>query len=393
MQSRRFYLVTFILALSITGCTSTYVKRNFPTKSAFIEKLSENSGSADIITKNDSLISASDLRVTGDSLQWKDSGANERSVLPLKDIKEITFVHHWGSSITYGAFSGLLLGGVVSGVLLEDETNPRWSRHPYMSGQWEDGGISPVIPGAFAGFLAGGIFGLVAGNDEHFVFDDSPSGKSLKSIRSTRNFGIKIGGHSILTKRSDDSYRSRLTIKGVPSMGVTFFYKYPLDRFFSIRNELSYLYSSSKADFSVFLPGEFEGYEARGKTEERLSIIELASAFKINLMRSRLTPYLLIGPKLDILFPGKSGLSKTLEDIKSQNYSPAGTALSSEYSRVVWGTILGAGFSTGSIFPTELFIEGVYNLDFSTRIKMHNNLDDFGLKYNEFQLNIGAAIF
>ncbi|MGE5406590.1 MAG: outer membrane beta-barrel protein [Methanosarcina sp.] len=381
------------MTLFVTGCTSTYLRKDFTSKAGFFNKINEDSAPADILMKNDSVISAGNVKVVGDSLEWEASNSAGKSALPLKDIKLISYVHHWGSSILFGAFSGLVVGGAVSSVLLEDNTNPRWKRSPYMSGQWEDNTAAPAILGAFAGFLAGGIVGLVAGTDEYFVFDNASSGRDLKYFNSPHKFGLKIGGHSNLTQRSDDSYHSRLTIKGVPSMAVSFFYKYPLDHFISISSELSYLYSSSKTDFSVFLPGDFESFEVKGKSEERMSIIELAPTLRVNLMRSRLTPYILLGPRLDILFPGKSGLSNLLDNIKSQYYVPAGVIFSSEYSHVVWGTILGAGFTTGNIFPTELFIEGMYNLDFNKRITMHSNLDDIELKYNEFQLNIGAAIF
>ncbi|MCU7494924.1 MAG: PorT family protein [Ignavibacteria bacterium] len=391
MKKSLFILIPCLIALFITGCTSTYMKKDYASKSIFYNEINEKSAPADLIMKDGSVISADNVKIAGDSLKLDASDVAGKAALPLKEVKAISYSHHWGSNVLMGALGGMFVGAAVSSVLLDDEVNN--TRHSeYMSGNWDEP-VSPVVPGALAGILAGGIVGFVAGNLDYFVLDDSFSGNDLRSLNAPHNFGIKIGGHANLTKRSDDYYyKTRLTIKGTPSMAVSFFYNYPFNPLFSVTSELSYLYSSSKTDFTVIIPGEIESFVASGKTKETLSILEIAPTARINLMKSPLTPYLLLGPKIDFLFPGNKGLSNSLDDIKSRYYASS-TTLSAEYSNVVWGAVLAAGFSTGNIFPVELLIEGRFNLDFNKRITVHNGLDNVELKYSEFQLNLGAAIF
>lgn len=425
MKNRLLLFIPCILAILITGCTSTYVKKDFPSEEAFFKQISENSGSAGLIMKGDSIVSADRPRIVGDSIKWEateykfaldpNSVSVKKYAFPLEDVKAVTFTHHWQNNASIGAAAGMIIGGILTNYLLQWglETNNTYT---------ED---NPVIfpnslPGAVAGLLAGGILGTLVGKDDIYILDDSFTQRSMVNYNYRKKLGLKIGRNSgfyyqRIIQSGYKGYYSDIFSHGKPGITATLFYNYPLSRLFSINSEFSFSSEASDATYSVSIPNNIEipreGYfELSGHSDEYLTILELSPVTRLNLLRARFSPYLLLGPKFDLLFSGTSGLNTYISGLKDR-YDLKGIGLSSGYRKFVMGVNFGAGMSTGDLFPVELLFEARYNYDITPRFETrfdfppstkyyvsHYYIATLGnrrmqFRSSEFQLNIGAAIF
>lgn len=405
------------------GCTSTFVKTDFSSETVFFKEINESSGSVDIILKNDSTFSADRLKAGKDSVMWEQSGYErfndltsrfvKRASIPINDVKAITFSHHWGANILNGMYYGALSGAVAGAFLLEISDKSVMGDHPHTA--------AGAIPGALGGVILGAITAIIAGDDELFVLDNSSSEFTLKGLNSRHKFGLKVGMHSgfnynIILQEGHNSANNSLNGNRIPSPVFTLYYNCPLGRMLSMNTEFSYASIGSDAHYSVKLPppgnSPASKYQnAAGSSEEYTKMLELAPLVRLNLFRSHISSYLLIGPRFDFLFPGESGISNFLTSLEN-NYETKGVTFSSRYNSFVAGATFGTGISTGSLFPVEFLIEARYSFDFSPRFEMefnpngykdpnawfYNGYYDSGnmhIKYRsrEFQLNVGAAIF
>ncbi|MGE5353658.1 MAG: hypothetical protein ACM3P0_16345 [Acidobacteriota bacterium] len=422
MKAKQFIISSCVLALLVTGCTSIYFKKDFSTEEAFYKQINENSGSAGLIMANDSTIDLYEPRIEQDSVKWETTNykflfdPNSRSIvkhsIPLNDIKAVTFTHHWGGNILTGIYSGILTGGVLGAALLQLD----------IGGGNSGSELSPLVsavPGAVAGILLGGIVGIITGEDDLFIFDDSPSGLKLIERNSRHQFGLKLGRNSgfsndLILQKYHNSDFTKLRSNRMPGPIAALYYNYPFSQLFSLNSELSFASIGSSTKLAVWIPNmkkadpgwRLNSYES--SSEEYMKVLEMAAVARLNLFRSNLTPYILLGPRFGILFPGESGINKFLTGLQSR-VNTQGIGLSSEYNRLTFGTTFGGGFSTGKLLPVELLVEARYNFDFTPRFVIHYNIpgdvkflspyyNDPGnqlIKYrsSEFQLTIGAAIF
>lgn len=419
-MSIRLSLLLPCILLFVSGCTTTYVKKDFPSETRFYNEINRSPGSTDIIMKNDSVVSAGDIKIEQDSLKWENTclqsytfpPRTDRFALPLNNVKAINVTHRWGNNIFTGMFSGMITGAVIGNFLVQMGNSTNSGYHP-------DDPMASLIPGALAGLLAGSVVGLLVGRDDLFILEEPLSGLKLEEMNSRHKFGIKIARHSgvnleLNQQKGANANYTKLLSDGLSGMMVTLFYNYPFSRLFSLNNELSYVSAGSSTRYSVFFPknpGEPQSYgrtEMRSSSEEHSKVVELASVCRLNLFRTRISPYVMLGPRLDFLFPDESGIDKYLRNLKNQT-NTFGIGLYSEYNKVVLGATLGAGLSTGNLFPVEMLIEARYNYDITPRFKMHydipsdlvidsRNYKDPGnqlmhYRSSEFQLSIGAAIF
>lgn len=420
MKNRLFLFVPCILVLLITGCTSTYVKKDFSSDESFLDHINENSGSAGFIMKNDSIMSIDDFKIVQDSVKWETTSykfafdPNSKSVqkhaVPLNDVKAVTFTHHWESNISAGVLGGIAIGGILTSYLTQwgEETN---------SG-YHTSDPPGFLPGVIVGFLAGGVVGIIAGKDEVYILDNSFTEESLVRYNHRNKLGIKIGRHSGFgydLKKQDghNSLFTQLSGIGKPGFALTMFYNYPYTRLLSINGELSFISEGSEAKYTIEIPKIIrEGFPEvnffSSRSNEYLSVLEAAPVARLNLWRSNLAPYIFLGPKFDLILNAQSGINDYLSTLMDQP-NTIRVGLSSKYRRFVFGTTFGAGISTGNLFPVELLLEARYNYDISPRFEMHYDMPanetyfdywyrDPGnqkmlYRSSEFQLNIGAAIF
>lgn len=425
MKIRLLISIPCILAFLFTGCTSTYVKKDFSSESDFLKKINENTGSADICMTNDSLVKAKELKVDNDSVKYeacyqkvssdKSTGSyygsilmeTRKSSIPLNEVKNISFVNHSGPNIGYGLLTGVAAGGVISGLLLKMGYDSNSGHHTY-------GFITQAIPGAIAGGLVGLITGMLIGQKELFIFNNPLPKENFNSTNYNHRFGIRVGwlsgfNYNVRDMDGVNEYYARVKGEGIPGYAVSLLYNYPFSSQMSMNGELSYISIGSEAHTSLKVPGNQDYYFTSSRSDEKLKIIELAVPLRLNLFRSPDSFYFLAGPKLDILFPGESGISNFLTSIKNQ-YNFEGQSVSAEYKKWVLGVTFGGGITTGSMLPVELLIEARYNYDLTPRFEMNyispksNNFNSslffiptantrMPYKSSEFQLSIGAAIF
>jgi hypothetical protein len=101
---------------------------------------------------------------------------------------------------------------------------------------------------------------------------------------------------------------------------------------------------------------------------------------KVSLPWGTLSPYLLAGPRLDILL----GHSQDHDFMKSVN---------EEYEPVVVGLTAGAGVQAPGILPGNAFVEFRVNLDITEAFKGGNpNLVDVDIKNKSFDISLGVGL-
>jgi hypothetical protein len=419
-------LIPCILIFLIAGCTSTYVKKDFSSEEDFFRQINKNSGTADIIKMNNSVAEVKDITVSNDSLKWKISYDNSRAdaspsvtrnlSLPVKDVKAVSIMHHGGSSLFYGTLAGITAGGVLGGLFTPVKTSSN-------SGEHIDYGTSIVI-GAIAGILPGAILGLIMGDEDLYVFDDSFTRGSLKKYNSSHKFGLKLGRHSgfnykNLPSEGADLAYVKITGYEAPGFMATLLYNQPFSRQLLISYELSYISERTDAWYSVHIPEDINQTSSMlrafsDRSAERLNVLELSPVGRLNLFRSPISLYLIAGPRFDFIFPGESKAAAFFNNIKNQ-VNTQGIGVSAAYNKMVFGATFGGGFSTGNLLPVELLIEARFNYDITPRFKIHYDIpasaeffhnvyiqsalvkDPGSMRMNygssELQLNIGAAIF
>ncbi|MCU7498897.1 MAG: PorT family protein [Ignavibacteria bacterium] len=421
MKVKLLPLFPCILVLFITGCTTLYVKNDFHSKEGFYKGVNENSGSAGLIMKNDSIISIDEPKIAEDSIKWEtvsyrfafdpNSMSIEKHAVPLNEVKAVTFTHHWGNNISMGVLAGMTIGGILTNYLLQ------WggaSNSGYHVNDPPD-----FLPGAVLGFLAGGIVGIIVGKDEVYILDESFTAGSMVNYNYRNKLGIKIARQSgfnfeLKQQEGHNSGFTHLGGEGTPGFALTIYYNYPCTRQLSINGELSFISEGSEANYTILIPklihDDFsEVTFFSGQSKEKLSMLEAAPVARLNLWRSGFVPYIFLGPKFDLILNAQSGINNFLSNLKYQS-NIIQVGLSSKYRRFVFGTTFGAGISTGNLLPVELLVEARYNYDLSPRLELHYDMPA-GEKFfdnwytrdpgnqkmlyrsSEFQINIGAAIF
>lgn len=413
-----FVFLLLLSAAIFSGCTHNLSKSDFENESLYYKEVNSLAeGRAVRLETKDSTFTAENVKFDGDQLNgvikqtlnpftWNEKTIEKTFTVPASELKSISLTKRT-SSISKGALIGMLAGVTWGGTFFDmgSESNSGHSTD-YLSGA--------IITG-LAGTIIGGITGLIVGDDYVFSTQDRLSCTALFSDNSVHKYGLKFGYHSgFNTGNFTEQGRSNGNIHSIgerkPGISVTFFYNYPLGKNFSLNSELSYISAGSNEVYSAAVPIKndpiffFNTIEHR--SVENVKLIELAPLIRLNLAKGTFTPYFLIGPKFAVLIPpANSQKEKYFSDINNQ-YGGNDFSVSASYKNFFWAGVVGAGFSTGKLFPYEILFEARYCIDGSNRFIVHSyalnywqNFPDsrrkwdVGQRSSEIIFNVGIAAF
>jgi hypothetical protein len=272
--------------------------------------------------------------------------------------------------------------------------------------------VGSVFSAGF-GLILGSLAGGIVGDDYIFSFNKRLSREELVQDNSAHKYGLKIGHHSGFTPKDApvEGHGGNTSIRkgqAKPGISLTLFYNYPLGKNFSLNSELSYISAGSYETYSVGVPKENPSYFnfISSSSIENVKIIETAFLVRLNLLKNTFTPYFILGPKFDLIIPPANSLKEKFYNDINEQYGGSDFSVSGKYKRVLWGAVIGAGLSTGKLFPYEILIEVRYAFDGSARFKTHSHasgvLDYFYYNQSEWEashisheliINAGIAIF
>ncbi|MGE5683395.1 MAG: porin family protein [Bacillota bacterium] len=409
MKSFCFFIL-FLSGVLISGCTYNISKDEFENTDQFYAGINDVTESRTVgIETKDSTFNAEEVVINQDSLKgvirqknyldlytvnYTDKGFS----LPVDELKNLSVTKRT-ASIAKGMGIGALLGGVLGGLLINDIGDKSNSgNHPNQG--------AGVILGFLPGMVLGSIIGGIVGDDYVFSFDRKLSREELFGDNSSHRYGIRIGYvYGFKTRTVNKEGYSNGTALGsseVPGFAAAIFYNYPLGKNFSLNNELSYISAASEEDNEVHFYDQktYSTYKKKLSSVEKMKILEMAALIRLNLAKAAFTPYILFGPKFDMLFPADSQKEKFFSDINDE-YGGKQYNISGHYNKFVFGTALGAGISTGKLFSHELQIEIRYNFDITNRFETSsgsaNNIfysnKEADHRSSDWTINAGLAIF
>lgn len=194
----------------------------------------------------------------------------------------------------------------------------------------------------------------------------------INSSAMSRDFGIKAGLSS-----SGQSYEydiaglevERLNQYGI-SAGIFLSYKFGI--LSEIRFEVDYVQKGSSIDLLITTEQYPDGFE-RIMIQDRIHYISINVLATPALLKNwTIAPYLIIGPRIDILAGYTSDFpSLVLDDLKS----------------TIYGATLGAGIILNSNSAAPLLVEIIYNPDFSYAY----DKDVLTVRNNTIQLMTGIS--
>jgi hypothetical protein len=189
------------------------------------------------------------------------------------------------------------------------------------------------------------------------------------SAQLIKQFGVKVAVTSA-NQGFDYSQMSDLQMKRRVGFDVGVFAEWLDIPVLSIISQIEYAQKGSGMEFVVTGPS---GPQSLGTTKlySRLDYLSVPILLKLRLQSSVITPYLLAGPRLDILMSYQSdeGVLNSLYD---------------QFKKTTLGGSVGVGVQIQSLLPVTILVEGRYNIDLSDSyetnlLKVRNNSFDFWL--------------
>jgi hypothetical protein len=151
------YIILFIFSLLLTGCSSTYTIKGYPSKDRYYRDFNRSVGDKDlkIILSNDSL-----YETTGGGVIKYDTLFTPLNVFPVEIIKTINYTNTLKSEIF-----GFLIGEIVTGILLAPILVNNISASNFASA------LSYYSFASLSGCVFGGIAGFYIGWDVTYQFN------------------------------------------------------------------------------------------------------------------------------------------------------------------------------------------------------------------------------
>lgn len=146
----RFKIIYLIFTIIITSCSTTTLVKTLPMELPLETEINEKSknNSAEILLTDEQKIFANDLFVKEDSIRFVNLEDSSYSVISLKNVKKIRFVHH-----LEGALFGMSTGGLFLRLMAHIIAQAITESYSY-------NGQIYIVGGAVLGAVIGGINGI-----------------------------------------------------------------------------------------------------------------------------------------------------------------------------------------------------------------------------------------
>ena len=157
---KNIYIILFISSALLTGCSSSYTIKDFPSKDKFYQSFNKSVGQRDIdITlTNDSQVSK-----FGGGILKHDTLFTITESFPIESVKNINFrTKGGGGSELVGILSGVIVGGIVALLTYKSIQRRGDNEGPY--------GFFDFIIIA-SGAVAGGVTGYYIGWKTSYQFN------------------------------------------------------------------------------------------------------------------------------------------------------------------------------------------------------------------------------
>jgi len=112
-----FNSLLIVLSLLLTGCSSIYSIKDFPSKDKFYQKFNSSVGYKDI---DITLTNDSQRTIFGGGTLKQDTLYTLTDIFPVESIKNINFrTKGGGGSVPVGILSGIIIGGIAAALIVK----------------------------------------------------------------------------------------------------------------------------------------------------------------------------------------------------------------------------------------------------------------------------------
>ena len=158
----------------IIACSSSYIlNSNSPTYDTSVQEFNEiaEGKEAEIILSDSTVITATDLYLSADSLYWFNPETKLKTGVAKSEISKVMFIDMWLGGLEgagFGLVGGGGLGALVGQIIVGND------------GEWGTGAGAAVglILGGGTGLIVGSITGLIIGHTNEYEFQNNQKQKN-----------------------------------------------------------------------------------------------------------------------------------------------------------------------------------------------------------------------
>ena len=180
-MKKLFYILFFLSLFLITACSSSYiVNSTSPTYESSIREFNESAEGekAKIILSDSTVITATEVYLSADSLYWFDSETKLNTGVVITEISKVMFTDMWRGGLE-GAGIGLLSGsgaGLLFGAATFGQNGPQGDPVGYCA-YWS-------LIGGVGGALIGFPIGAISGHKNVYEFQNAEQQGNTDKARS-----------------------------------------------------------------------------------------------------------------------------------------------------------------------------------------------------------------